>query len=317
MRTPHPGGPSGDASLGALRSLLGLDLPTLEPGTPGDPGLFGPGTMIWAVGRERVLLAGGAAALLLQVAHPLVAAGVAAHSDFRDDPFRRLRATLDATLRITFGDRQQAESAAQAVRRVHSGVRGRLRGAVGPFAAGTPYDASDPHLALWVHSSLLATSLQVYGMFARRLGLADRERYYQEARPFALLFGVGDEVLPPDYRAFRAYLTRMIAGPDLAVGEDARALASQIMAPPLPLPARAGLPALRAVTASLLPARLRMDFDLAWGPGARALTAGLGPPARLAVRGLPARFRDWPHHRIAQRRAANGGNEQGLSSVPQ
>ena len=60
--------------------------------------------------------------------------------------------------------------------------------------------------------------------------------------------------------------TRMIAGPDLAVGEDARALASQIMAPPLPLPARAGLPALRAVTASLLPARLRMDFDLAWGP---------------------------------------------------
>src|SRR5207253_5289429 len=70
LRTPRPGGPSGDVSSGALRSLFGLDLPALEPGTPGDPGPFGPGTMIWAVGRERVLLAGGAAALLLQVAHP-------------------------------------------------------------------------------------------------------------------------------------------------------------------------------------------------------------------------------------------------------
>ena len=126
---------------------------------------------------------------------------------------------------------------------------------------------------------------------------------------------MGDQVLPPDYRAFRAYIARMIEGPDLAVGEDARALAARILAPPLPLPARGGLPALRAVTASLLPARLRLDFGLDWGPGARAVTAGLGPPVRLAVRGLPTRFRDWPHHRIAQRRATDRGNEQGRSSV--
>lgn len=298
-----------------LLASLGLDPPPLEPGKPGDPGLFGPDTMIWWIGRERTLLAGGAAALLLQVAHPLVAAGVADHSDFRGDPFRRLQATLDATLRITFGDRDQAAAAARSVARVHGRVRGRLGREVGSFAAGTPYDASDPHLALWVHASLLGTSLQVYGRFVRRLSLAERERYYQEAKPFARLFGVGEDVLPPDYRAFRTYLARIIEGPDLAVGEEARALAAHILAPPLPVPARPAVPALRAITAWLLPARLREDFGLSWGPRERALVAGLGASIRLAVRGLPDRLRYWPHHRVALDRVAKGGNEQGRSSV--
>src|SRR5438093_12192393 len=93
----------------APRDLLGL---RLEPGQAGDPGLFGPGSVVWRVGRERVLLAGGPAALLLQLAHPLVAEGVAAHSGFEREPLQRLMATLDATLTITFGDRAQAEAAA-------------------------------------------------------------------------------------------------------------------------------------------------------------------------------------------------------------
>ena len=105
---------------------LGPDLPPLEPGTPEDPGLFGPGSLVWRLGRERILLVGGAAALLLQIAHPLVAAGVADHSGFQDDPLRRLRATLDATLRITFGDAAQAAAAAAGVGAMHAGVRGRF-----------------------------------------------------------------------------------------------------------------------------------------------------------------------------------------------
>jgi len=302
-------------SPGTLLASLGLDLPQLGPGERGDPGLFGPDSMIWAVGRERILLLGGAAALLLQVAHPLVAAGVAAHSDFRADPFRRLQVTLDTTLRITFGDREQAAAAAEAVGRVHARVRGRLRRPVGRFGAGTSYDASDPNLALWVHASLLGTSLQVYSRLVRRLSLADRERYYQETKPFARLFGVGDDVLPPDYRSFRAYLARMVNGPDLAVGEDARLLAAQILAPPVPLPARPALRPLRAVTAWLLPARLRGEFGLSWGRGERALVAGLGGPARVAVRTLPARLRYWPHHGVARARMPKSGNEQGRSSV--
>ena len=82
---------------GGLLASLGLDLPPLEPGERWDPGLFGPDSTVWRIGRERILLAGGPAALLLQIAHPLVAAGVTNHSGFSEDPFLRLRATLDAT----------------------------------------------------------------------------------------------------------------------------------------------------------------------------------------------------------------------------
>src|SRR5438034_10910524 len=102
-----------------LSTRIGLDLPPLERGRPRDPGLFGPGSEVWTVGRERILLLGGPAALLLQLAHPLVAAGVADHSGFMADPFERLRATLDATLRVSFGDREQVQEAAARVAATH------------------------------------------------------------------------------------------------------------------------------------------------------------------------------------------------------
>jgi uncharacterized protein (DUF2236 family) len=271
--------------------------------------------MVWRIGRERILLVGGPAAVLLQVAHPLVAAGVARHSRFRADPFGRLEATLDATLRITFGDHEQARAAAEEVGGVHAHVRGHLERPVGPFPAGTTYDARASDLALWVHATLVATALRIYGRFVRGLSAAECERYYQEVKPFARLFGAEDEVLPPDYRAFRSYLARMLEGPELSVGEDAIGLAADILGPPVPLAARPAIPAVRAVTAWLLPDRLRREFGLSWGPVERALVAGMGGPARLAVRALPPRLRYWPHHRIAQGRMARSGNEQGHSSV--
>src|SRR5438876_12435031 len=106
-----------------------------------DSGLFPADSVARRVDRELFLLAGGAAALLLQVAHPLVAAGVSEHSDFPQKAFTRLRSTLDATLRITFGDREQAERAAARVRATHARVRGSLGDAVGSYPAGTPYEA--------------------------------------------------------------------------------------------------------------------------------------------------------------------------------
>jgi uncharacterized protein (DUF2236 family) len=271
--------------------------------------------MVWRVGRERVLLAGGPAAVLLQIAHPLVAAGVADHSGFRADPLRRLQATLEATLRITFGDERQAREAAEQVATVHGRVRGRLRRAVGPFPAGTPYDARSPELALWVHATLVATALRVHDRFVSPLSLADRERYYEEVKPFARSFGVEDDVLPADYRAFRTYVARMVAGPQIAVGDDAGDLADQILRPPVALAARPAIPAIHAVTAWLLPPKLREGFGLPWGLRERALVSALGPPVRLAIKGLPAGLRYWPHVRIALERVAKSGNEQVRSRV--
>src|SRR6202165_5152051 len=104
-------------------------------------GLFAEDSITRRVNRENVLLLGGGRALLMQLAHPKVAAGVDEHSDFRSDPIRRLRRTLRMTMAIVFGDRETALAAARGVQHVHAGVQG----------AG--YRALDPDLLMWVYAT--------------------------------------------------------------------------------------------------------------------------------------------------------------------
>jgi uncharacterized protein (DUF2236 family) len=285
-----------------LLSEAGLPLPPLEAGTAGDPGLFGPDSSIWRIGRERVLLLGGPAALLLQVAHPLIAAGVADHSDFRHHPSKRLVATLDATLTISFGDRTQAEAAAARVAATHARVRGPLRTTVGPFPERTPYDAATPELALWVHATLVETGLDTYHRFVQPLSIEQRERYFEEARSFAALFGVGDDVMPASYRAFRRYVDSMRGDPSLTVGPEAKELASLILNPPVPGPLRPVSGLARLVAASLIPARLRAAFGLTWTRRDRAVLRLLARSIKLALPVTPGPLRYWPHYRTARQR---------------
>src|SRR2546430_4765331 len=115
-------------------------MPGMESTIPAmaDAGLFGPETMTWRVNREGVLLLGGGRALILQVAHPLVAAGVAEHSNYRDDPWGRLYRTLDLTTKIVFGSTHTAEEAAARIRHVHKRVHGVTREAGGPSPPRAP-----------------------------------------------------------------------------------------------------------------------------------------------------------------------------------
>ncbi len=185
---------SGPSSLAAYWSSLFPAPPAT--GVPGDAGLFGPGSQAWLIGRERVVLAAGPAALLLQLAHPLVAAGVAEHSDFSTDPLRRLRGTLDATLTVVFGDRQQALAAAARVAARHRSVAGHTQLPVGRFPAGTAYRAADPELARWVHATLVWTALELFDALVAPLSLAHRSRYVREMTAFGQLFGVPEHLLP-------------------------------------------------------------------------------------------------------------------------
>jgi uncharacterized protein (DUF2236 family) len=285
-----------------LGQRIGLDLPPLEEGRPGDPGLFGPGSEVWRVGRERILLVGGPAALLLQLAHPLVAAGVADHSDFLADPFERLRRTLDATLRISFGDAEQVREAAARVGATHRRVQGTLLAGVGPFSAGTPYRASDPELAMWVHATLVFVAIKTYELFVGHLSWARRERYYGEAGRFARLFGVTDEVLPGTYRSFLGYVRSMEQGEHLAVGDQARSLAVQILHPPVPAVLSVTRPASRAVTAALLPERIRQQFGLRFGIVQRTVVNAVAGSVRGTIRTWPHRLRYWEHYMTASRR---------------
>lgn len=308
-RRPDGGEPAGRRSSSAhshaaLLSAVGLDLPPLGSGRGGDPGLFGPGSEVWRIGRERALLLGGGAALLLQISHPLVAAGVSAHSTFPHGAFDRLRSTLDATLRITFGDRDQAERAAAGVRATHARVRGTLGRAAGPFPASTNYDAEDPELALWVHATLVVTGLDTYHRFVRPIGPEARARYYEEAKVFGALFGADERVMPETYRSFVAYFRDMVKGSTLLAGPDAMRLAREILRPPLPRPMVPAGPLNRLITTGLLPPPIREAFGLRWTARAASAFSVLASGSRWTLPMVPGPLRYWPHYTAASRRVA-------------
>src|SRR5207245_7025140 len=117
-------------------------------------------SMLRRVGAGSIGLLGGGRALLLQLAHPLVAAGVHDHSDFRRDPLGRLQHTLEMMGSIITAE--DAETQAAALRRfhdVHARIKGHLPEAVGALARNTQYSGHDPHLKLWVHATFMDTAL--------------------------------------------------------------------------------------------------------------------------------------------------------------
>src|SRR5436190_206181 len=172
----------------------------------GDVGFFGPQSVTWRVNREGVLLVGGGAALVLQVAHPLVAAGVAEHSNYREDPWGRLYRTLDLTTQIVFGDSEMAKEGSERLHRIHSRVQGVTTEPGGRFPAGTPYEANDPELLMWVHATLVDTSILVYDRYVTRLTIAERERYYLEQKRLGEAFGVPLDRQPATYADFNEYV---------------------------------------------------------------------------------------------------------------
>jgi uncharacterized protein (DUF2236 family) len=239
---------------------------------------------------------GGGPAVLLQVAHPLVAAGVSEHSDYRRDLWRRLLHTLRALCLIAYGTRAEAERAGEAVQQAHARIHGVTRTQLGRFPAGTPYSASDPELMLWVHATLVEMSLAVYGRFVRPLSAEEAKRYYREMALVAELFGVPAGTVPPTLREFHRYLADELAGDTIAVTEPARQVASVILGAALPAPMRLLVPAHRLATAGLLPQRLREEYGLRWSHlhalalplGARSVRVAAGPVLSLASRLAPS-----------------------------
>ena len=247
------------------------------------PGLFHEDSITRRVNRENILLLGGGRALLMQLAHPKVAAGVDEHSDFRAHPIRRLRRTIRMTMAIVFGDRETALGAARAVNQVHANVRGR------------DYRALDPDLLLWVHATLADTALVTYETFVQRLEPQEREVFYQEFQLLGELLGIPSDRFPDTYSDFESYLGQMMsAGGPVRVDGRALELAAQIMRPPLRLlPGPAMLP-LNVVTTGLLPATLREQYRLPWRPreqrAYRLAVAVL--PKLIAI--TPPLIRVWP-----------------------
>ncbi|HZU71376.1 MAG TPA: oxygenase MpaB family protein [Acidimicrobiales bacterium] len=248
---------------------------------------FGPSTLSWRIGHEPIaLLLGGPRAVLLQVAHPLVAAGVEQHSDYRRDPFSRGYRTLDWLFKVQFGDPGTVQHHAAALAAVHRRVKG-----VSPD--GVAYRADDPELLLWVWATLVDSAVLVYDRFVRPLDGPARQRFYAEQKLVARATGLEPHQCPDTWEAFEAYVAAMIED-ELRVTDTTRQVAtgaSPFFRAPLSNLLR---PVDGFLFAALLPERLRRELNLPWGTGQAAALDAAAALSRRASRVVPRRLRHAP-----------------------
>jgi uncharacterized protein (DUF2236 family) len=218
------------------------------------PDAFPHDSVIRRVSAEPALLFGAGRALLLQLAHPAVAAGVDEHSDFRRNPFKRLEGTLEAVYTMVYGPDDLADGVGRRIRWIHE------------FVVGPSYRANDPENLLWVHATLLDTALHWYERFVRPLSVEELDRYYDEMATVAGRFGCPRDAQPADIGAFRRYFDAQVAS--LTVTDTGRSLARDIVAPKLPanlhVPLAPALGLQRLITIGTLPAPLRTQFGFEW-----------------------------------------------------
>ena len=261
--------------------------------------ILGPDSVSARVLGHPAVLLGGPRALLLQVAHPSVAAGVVDHSTFDVDPYRRLARTFEVMHAIAFGSPAISAAAAAKLAALHRRVQGTT-------AAGEAYAASQPDLALWVYATLVDTVLAVERRYVGELDEAGRARFYDESRRLGPPLGLDESTVPPDLAAFRAYMAAVesrLLEQSGAPGVDARRIARSVLNPPptarlgllAPLGARAAAQLVRLVTVDLGPPSLCRAYGLPAqldAVAARGVLAVVATVSKLASPRLPGAMRD-------------------------
>jgi uncharacterized protein (DUF2236 family) len=278
-----------------MPSLLSADdfensLDTVRAAAAGPiEGVFGPESLTWRVDREAAIFLGAGRALLLQLAHPWVAAAISEHSRTFADPVGRFHRTFNITFTMVFGTLDQALAASRRLHRRHAAITGTLPQAAGRFEAGSSYSANEVSSLRWVHATLVETALQTHDLVLPALTNSEREQYWAEAKLYAALFGVPPADLPSDWTSFAAYTEAMSRSDSLAVSPAARDIAQQIFsgsATGLRIPRW-----YRALTAHLLPERLAREFGFEFGErDQRSMNRALAWIRRIYPR-LPVRLR--------------------------
>jgi uncharacterized protein (DUF2236 family) len=260
---------------------------------------FGKGSLSWQVNMEPVIALGGGRALLLQVLHPLIAAGVEQHSNFEHDPFRRGFRTADMMLKLAFADPAVSARQADLLRRMHSKVKG-------VSSDGAPYDAMDPALLVWVWATLVDVSLRVYVQAVKPLTVQERDRYYTEQKLIAYACGVPEGACPDTFDDFDAYI-RSVLDHELRVTKVARVVAFAGKHPPLPWPLG---PLAGAVgtffTAALLPPRFREQLGYRWSSRNERVLRAFFRSSRLAAAVIPRQVRHVPNRYLTKRKTPLG-----------
>lgn len=263
-----------------------------EGSTTQNHGYFGNESATWKIAQEAVLNLGGARAVLMQLAHPLVATGVGDHSSYMTDTFGRAERTFMLGQMLTFGSTTTARQAARHINRLHTHVYGTLPANAGDYTAGTNYHARDPELLLWVHATLIDTILLLYPMFIGPLSHDEQDRYYQESKALARLLGLAARDMPTTVDDLRQYVHDMVYSNRLAATPQGRQLARRVLFPPAPPLFRPFMHLHLQLTCALLPEPVREIYGLEWGHkrqlafdlsalGVRAIVPHLPGPLRV------------------------------------
>ena len=167
-----------------------------------DPGYFGPQSMMWKVNKEITVLFGGARALLMHAAHPLIAAGARQTSFYQRDPWKRLIRTLSLQNSVTFGNKQEADESAHRINKLHEVINGE------DDVTGGYYDALDHEQLLWVHACLQISSIYFYEMTVKKLSEAEKNQYHLENMKAAELVLVDKEKMPKTHDGLKNWVIK-------------------------------------------------------------------------------------------------------------
>lgn len=272
-----------------------------------DEGYFGPESVSWRVHREVTVLFGGARAMLMQAAHPLVVAGANQTGMYERNPWKRLQRTLVLQYALTFGTKAEAHAAAGRINDVHGRIHGVDR------LTGRRYDALDPELLLWVHACLVDSALLFERMTVGALDAADRQRFHEEQMLAAEMVRLPRERIPPTAPSLEDYVAETVGSGELVVTEAARRVAELFFDPPREAQWRPVLRAVARLAIGTLPEPVREGYGFPSGPGNRTLVRATLAGLRAVRPLLPPKYRfiaPYQQWRSRQRgRADDGGVE--------
>ena len=179
-----------------------------------DPGYFGPNSMMWKVNKEITVLFGGARALLMHAAHPLIAAGARQTSFYQRDPWKRLIRTLSLQNSVTFGTIEEADESANRINKLHEVINGKDE------ITGNYYDALDHDQLLWVHACLQLSSIYFYEKTVRKLSDIEKDNYHKENMLSAGLVLINLDQMPKTHKELRDWVIEKSRDKDTLILTD-------------------------------------------------------------------------------------------------
>lgn len=264
----------------------------------GDAGYFGPESIFWQVNKEMYSLFGGARALLMQSAHPLVSAGARQTSFYARDPWKRLIRTVQLQLIIAFGSKDEANQTADRINQLHKTIKG-----VDPVT-GQRYDGLDPDLLLWVHTTLEESALLMYEKTVRPLSVAERDQYHQENLTSAELVLLPREHVPPTFGDMVDYIDGVVKGDELLLTDVALEVYDLMRGGPVPWHTKPVWQFVAFAARGTLPPELQDLFNIKWDSKRQKVLDANFSVLRRAHRFVPDRFRTVRPAAWAERRMA-------------